>query len=280
MKPRPITREQYNRIEAVNFSLLKHMLVSPEKYLDEVNRAKEVAQGLETDDPTRFAVGNLAHAMVLEGKDMLDLYAIKPKDMRFSTTVGKDWKRAQTKPILTQDEAEGIPKMASKIANDEMVSHLIRECKFREQCIEFTFDGVEFKALLDMWGELEGGGAALGDYKTTPDCRQEAFAKKVDLLDYDMQIVLYSEGLKACGYTDVYSFWIAQEKRRPFTLQTWKPPGDTLARGMDKLLYCTKLLKQCKAKNEWPGYGGGIQILKPPGWLKPIEWGKHIEEAA
>ena len=47
-----------------------------------------------------------------------------------------------------------------------------------------------------------------------------------------------------------------------------------------KLKYCCTLLKQCKASGKWPGYGGGIQILKSPGWLKPIEWGKHIEEAA
>lgn len=273
-----ITREQYNRIEAVNFSTLKYILRSPEHYLAAVAEP-------EKDDPARFAVGNLSHAMVLEGKDLRDLYAVKPetgadgKRFTFSTKEGKAWRAAQTKPIITQEEAEGIPRMAKRIVDDPDAADLIKGCRHREQCIEFQFEGVDFKCLLDMWGETENG-AALGDYKTTPDCRQDPFSRKVDLLDYDMQLALYIKALEACGYADVYPFWIAQEKRRPFTVQTWKPPSDTLARGLEKLRYCCKLLKQCKETNKWPGYGGGIQILKSPGWLKPIEWGKHMEEEA
>lgn len=271
--PRTIARDAYNRIEAVNFSTLKYMLRSPEHYRAAVDEP-------EPDDPARFAVGNLCHAMVLENKDLTDLYAVKPQGMRFSTKEGKEWKRQQTKPIITQEEAEGVPRMARRVISDEETKDLIAGCRHREQCIEFSFQGVDFKVLMDMWGELEHHGAALGDYKTLVDCRQDAFAKVVDLRDYDLQMALYREGLLACGYADVYPFWIAQEKRKPYTAQTYKVPDHWMSRGLDKLQYCIALLKQCKRTGQWPGYGKGIELLKQPTRLKPIEWGKHIEEAA
>jgi hypothetical protein len=271
--PRSITREQYTRIDAVNFSSLKYMLRSPEHYL-------AATQEPEPDDPARFAVGNLCHAMVLENKDLTDLYAIKEKGMRFSTKEGKAWKAAQNKPIITQEEAEGVPRMAQRVINDEQTRDLIAGCHHREQCVEFSFQGVEFKCLLDMWGEAESQEAVLGDYKTLVDCRQDAFSKVVDLRDYDMQMALYKQALLACGYADVYAFWIAQEKRRPYTAQTYKVPEEWMKRGLEKLQYCIALLKQCKKTGVWPGYGKGIQLLKQPSWLKPIEWGQHIEEAA
>lgn len=267
-----MSRDQYDRINAVNFSTLKEMLRSPAHYRAAVDEP-------EKDDPTRYAVGTLCHAMVLEKKNLLDLYAVKPEGMRFSTKEGKAWKAEQTLPIITQEQAEGVPRMAAQVCRDTEARKLIAGCRHREHIIEWEYEGVSLKCLLDMWGETMSG-AAVGDYKTTQDCRELPFAKKADLLDYDMQIVMYSLALQSKGYEQIYGFWIAQETSRPFVSQVWHPCADMLVRGRRKFDYCIALLKQCQASNFWPGYGEGIKLLKSPKWQKEIAWGTPTEEAA
>lgn len=267
-----MSRDQYDRINAVNFSTLKEVLRSPAHYRAAVDEP-------EKDDPARYAVGTLCHAMVLEKKDLRDLYAVKPAGMRFSTKEGKAWKAEQTLPIITQEQAEGVPRMALQVCRDPDARKLIAGCKHREYVIEWEYEGVSLKCLLDMWGETVKG-AAVGDYKTGQDCREVPFAKVVDQRDYDMQIVMYSMALQSQGHEEIYPFWIAQENSKPYLSQVWHPHPEFLARGRRKFEYCIGLLKQCQAANIWPGYGSGIKALPPAKWLKEIQWGTPIEEAA
>jgi len=274
-----MNREQYSRIEAVNFSTLKYMLRSPAHYIAAVNDP-------EPDDPSRYAVGTLAHALILEGKDISHFYAVKPSGMNFATKEGKEWRKAQTLPIIKEEDVKKTERMAERISRDVDAVALIRGCRNRERCIQCNIDGIDFKMLLDMdgvgqWkeGQEMVKGAILGDLKTLEDCRPHSFAKKVDQLDYDMQLVIYSRGLQSEGHENIYPFWIAEENKAPHEVQVYKPTDDMLRRGREKLDYCIAMLKQYRGKppSEWPGYGGGIKPLAPAKYLKEIAWGSEDE---
>ena len=254
-----MTTDEYRKADGVNFSSLKHILKSPAHYQANLS---------EDDEPTQAMIaGTLAHAMILEGKNLLDLYAIKPEGMRFSTKEGKAWRDAQTLPILESDTALAIPRMAESIVANPYAYSMLKGCQHRETPLFANLRGVDCKALLDAHGTDNGEQWVICDLKTTDDASPEAFAKKVANLDYDMQKSFYSQVLAQVHQLEISPmwFWIVVEKSAPFTCavyssEQWDESGDS------KLERALELYKQCIANNQWPQPFAGITTLERPKW--------------
>ncbi len=221
----------------------------------------------------RFAVGTLAHAMILEGKNLLHFYAIKPAGMSFATKEGKLWRDAQTLPILKEDDANSIPGMAEAIAKDEDASAILRACQERELSVRAEIQGVQCKALLDGFGLDVESTPTVVDIKTTRDARPHAFSKRIAELDYDFQTEWYSrlkqlqDGLeKKPG-----AVWIVVENKAPFAVACYYPEADVWASGKKKVERAMTLLMKCREENSWPGYGGGIKPISMPRWANKDE---------
>jgi len=254
-----VSREAYDAIKAVNFSALKFILRSPEHFLAAMEEDEE-------RDETKYAVGNLAHAMILEGKDLRDLYAIKPAGMTFATKEGKAWRDAQTLPILKEEDSNRIPRMAEKIANHPEASQIIRACPLREHAITYELGGVKMKSLLDAVGNDDEGRKGFMDFKTTTDARQWSFAKRIMDFDYDLQLEIYGGGLAICegAHERPWSVFVVQETHAPFSVQVFIPGPKMIQSGQDKLQRALEVYKKCAASDNWPGYPGGIQTIEPP----------------
>lgn len=254
-----MNRAEYDSIEAENFSTLRHILVSPQHYL-EAKKAKE------PEDELKYAVGTLVHAMVLEGKtvdDFAQIFDVKPKDMSFATTKGKAWRAAATKQIIKASDVETVQAMAAKLALDPMASRFLQGCPIREQAITFEFQGVRFKSLIDMHGLDVEGRVVLPDYKSAIDCTEYAFSKKVDTLDYDMQLSLYREAILSTGKDVSWLGWLVQDNKAPYEFQFYLCPPDILASGQRKLRDAIYVLKKCQSSNTWPGYPRKVKALEP-----------------
>lgn len=262
-----MTREDYDKIDAVNFSTLKFILQSPAHYQDKLAHVQEL-QEAETeeqkqeaqDDRMRFILGTLVHAMSLEGKDLRDLYAIKPKGMSFAKTEGKIWKAEQRLPIITHEEAEGVPRMAEAIAKHKVASELLAACPLREHAVTAEINGVKCKALLDGYGSDKKRIPLITDLKTCRDASPRGFRQAVHNRDYDFQAEWYSRVTRAkYNLEQPPEFaWVAVETKRPYVVQCYYPKADTWQSGRKKADRALEILMKCRETGEWPGYSSEL----------------------
>lgn len=257
-----MNRTEYDAItDAVNFSTLKHILKTPAHYQDALAAKEEVKTEEEIkDDRTRYIVGTLTHAFTLENKDLRQLFAIKPAGMSFAKTEGKIWKAEQTLPIITQEEADGAPRMAEAIAKDPDARAILDLCPLREHAIITEIHGVKCKALLDAYGSDEAKLPLIPDLKTTRDGSPYAWKKIVSDRDYDFQAEWYSRLTQAKYELEKAPqfVWITVENKRPFIVQCYYPEPDVWRAGRRKVERALNLLLECRKSGKWPGYGGGI----------------------
>jgi len=249
---------EYRAHPALNFSLAKHLLDSPAHFKAALDEDRE-----ETD---AMRIGTIAHAMILEGKNLLDLYAIKPAGMSFATKEGKAWRDAQTLPILKEEDANMIPRAAQAVVDHAEAEFILKQCQWREKPIVGTMYGVECKALLDVCG-TDGAQWVIADLKTCQDASPRAFAKDVANRHYDLQAVWYStllgvvEGLEEPPYW----IWLALEKSAPFVNAVYTAE-DWIESGTAKLHRVLDLYKECTASGQWPMPFRGITKLERPTW--------------
>lgn len=249
-----MNRAEYEAKSGENFSNLKRILDSAAAY--KYGKPDLV-------DANHFAVGNLAHAMVLENKDLRDLYVRKPDGMSFASKEGKEWKSAQALPILTADEWDMIPAMAEAVAKDREASALIRMCPERESILTGTIQGIEFKGVLDGLGQDSEKFDMILDLKTVIDARPHKFSRTIYDLHYDLQDEIYVQLLaitRNLGYRPKTA-WICVEKTKPFEVACYYPDATIIEVGEIKLQACIDRLKKCRETNKWPKSLGGLHEI-------------------
>lgn len=263
---RPMKRSEYNAIDALNYSSIKHILTSPACF-------KDRRENPEPEDESKYLVGTLAHAMVLEGKDLRDMYAIKPKSMSFATKEGKAWRDAQVLPILKEDDADKVPRMAEAIANDPDASQAIKSCPMREHVAQGTLHGLHWKAMFDGLGQ-DATRWGITDIKTCIDASPRGFAKRVRDFHYDLQQELYTQLLandKSLGERPWW-LWIAVESKAPFEVAVYWPDETILEAGRRKLDRAVALYRECTASGIWPkALAGARELTAAPFTLENIE---------
>jgi hypothetical protein len=253
-----MTVEEYRKAPALNFSMAKLLLDSPAHF-----KAGEDEEKEETD---AMRVGSIAHALILEGKSFSDLYAIKPKGMTFASNEGKLWKAQQTLPILKEDDANAIPRMAEAIAANPDAANLFRCLPHRETPVFGNLMGVECKCLIDLHGE-EWGDPSIGDLKTAADASPREFGRVVANRHYDLQHAWYSSLFSVVNNLEKPPLWtwIVVEKKAPFFNLIYTPE-EFVESGMEKLEKVLTLYKRCLEEDRWPFALTGIHKLPKPAW--------------
>lgn len=263
-----MTRTEYLAIEGLNFSAGRHILRSPghmRAYLE------------EPEDELKYAVGELAHSLVLEGEDLTDRYDIQPQDIKLNTKEGKEWDRArkgyakakgqEPKLLIKEKDANRVPRMAESIASHDLASRILRMCPGREVIFQNKYHGIPIKGLLDAVGEDANGRLTICDFKTTQDARMTSFSKRVMDLDYDLQAVWYQKLFP----DDTGFVWIVIENSAPYAVNVFTPTHEMLQSGLQKLEAVITRYKICQNKNNWStymfgGYSTEMQQLDPPMW--------------
>lgn len=250
--------EGYRASSKLNFSLAKHLLKSPAHF--------KAAQDEEREETDAMRIGTLAHAMILEGKDLRDFYAIKPAGMSFATKEGKVWRDAQTLPILKEEDANMLPKAAQAIAENPHAAHILKQCQHRETAITGTIMGVPCKALLDCHG-TDGVDWVIIDLKTTVDASPRGFAKAVANFHLDLQLAFYTTLLSNVHGLEKppWFAWLPIEKTAPYVNSVYSAE-EWMESGMRKLEYVIDKFKECTESGEWPMPYRGINRLECPSW--------------
>lgn len=261
-------RAEYDRVNRVNWSTLKHMARSPAHYHHRLTAKHE-----DTDAMKR---GRVTHLAVFE-----------PERYREETIVwdcgarkGKDWEqfvaRNRGLEILTEGMHEAALAIAKAARADAVAAPYLTGGK-GEQTLLWTYVelplgatpgfSVECKGRVDFIANL----GAIVDLKTCADASPDAFGRQVANLDYHAQAALYVDGYRAATGVQLPYVVVAVEAVEPYVVQVYRVPDDVLALGRERYRALLSRLQMCRETSTWPGYAGAPLDLALPPWMQPRE---------
>jgi PDDEXK-like domain of unknown function (DUF3799) len=257
------SRADYESIQAVNYSLLKHFARSPAHAREYMLHPLEPTPAMDE--------GTALHCAILEPKRFATDYVVAPQCDR-RTTAGKNaWKEFEEenhgKAYLSADDAEGVKAMTDSAFANETVSNLLSSPGRQEVAVVWTDKqtGLRCKALIDRVTHFAGW-TVIVDLKKCRDAAPWSFGAQVARLAYHEQAAYYLDGLSALAAANRRFFWVAIEDERPYAVAVYEATDEILDQG--RLLYREHLAayKQCVESNVWPGYPNGVQPLRLPRW--------------
>jgi hypothetical protein len=242
-----MTPTDYNDIDAIRFSRLKRMDISPRHY-------KEYAQ--KETEPMR--VGRALHLAVLEpGRYPHEVAVWEGKVRR-----GSAWELFQeankSKTILVQKDHERAMGMQKAVWQNRHASELLSGGVAENvKTWHDVATGLRCKARTDY--EFHG---RVVDLKSTAKIHPRDFARQAAQLYYHAQMAFYTANV---GHPEAYI--IAVTKEEPFDVVVYRLPEEALRAGRR---LCDKWLRrvaECEAADHWPGIGGDqINDLQLPTW--------------
>lgn len=261
----------YERIEAVNWSLLREMETSPRALRWRADHPRE-------DTPT-LRLGRAVHCAILEPDEYAARYLIRPSHVDARTAAGKAWLVEAAErgvDVLTAAESETVAECAAAVLDHRVASALLAGTR-REVPLIWTdpATGLDCKARLDAVG-LGGQGDTFGvprvvDLKTTRDLG--AFARGAARYLYHGQLAWYLDAAITAGLVpeDAQAYLVAVESVGPYDVACWRVGAEALAAGRALWRRLLGLYAECQRAGEWPGAHETIEVLELPPWAAGVE---------
>jgi hypothetical protein len=258
----------YDSIRAVNWSLLRHMRVSPKHY--------KAASETERPDTDTFRLGRAVHTAVLEPDRFVLDYVVWTGGRR----AGKAWDEFETaadeqgKTVLKLEQYEQACRIRDAVRGHALVAPLLASGK-AEQVLEWTDEktGIKCKGRADLVTPR-----VILDLKTARHAvDKRRFVSAAYQLGYYHQLAFYS---RFKGDDDVDCVIVAVEPAPPYDVAVYKlDPNAVWAanRDIDKLL---ARLAECLESDRWPGVFDDVQMIEEPNWAFSSLDEEQQEEAA
>lgn len=256
-----ISREEYDRIDAVNQSRLKLFSRSPA-------HARQMI--LHPPAPTAaMTLGQAVHAAVLGPAEFKLDFAAAPKIDRRTKAGRTQWDEFvdanEEKIVLTDDEYNQCLAISRAVWSNPTAAELLSGQGTNELTCQWTDTGLACKSRIDRFSSI-GGKPAVIDLKTTRDAGPDAFGREIAKYLYHLQAAWYLRGLRALSDMPRRFMIIAAEKTPPYCTCIYEVEGAALLEG-DRL--ATEYLGRyahCLDTDQWPGYPAGIIAAQLPRW--------------
>lgn len=225
---------------------------------------KAKLDGLIPDEQTpAMRLGSMIHRAILEW-DTLD-YVVRPEGMVFTTKEGKEWKAAQTKPVITQDEYQTILGMRDSVNAHPAVKRVLANAKTEVSLFASAEDGVLRKARIDA---LPESGNVIVDIKSCQSADPDMMAKSVVSYRYDVQAAYYLDLCALLGLDKSEFLFVCVEKQPPFAVAVYALDQDAIAWGRKQYQRDLAAVKHCMAEDHWPSFTQDITTLALPAWAQ------------
>jgi len=232
------------------------------------------------EEDEKFNVGNVAHAMLLEGRDIV--YVIHADNWRKAETKeARDYARAMGKVPLLAHQLADVEAMAAAV-REQLAVHsadppLLADGVPERSLVWEEDDGVMCRARLD-W--LRADLRTIDDLKTTArSADPNAYSRRLYDVGGDIQAAFYLRGMEKLTDAHPTFRWIVAETSPPFAMSVISPGADVLALGAAKVEHALKLWRECLASGEWPGYAREVAYAELPAW-EESRWLERQEIAA
>lgn len=249
-----MTFDDYREIDAINWSRLKALRVSPLRY-----RHERMAPPAEAP---HLRIGLAMHCLVLEGEEeFARRYVCYPGRRQ-----GGAWEdfRAEhgDKTILNSPEyLRACGAAASLLAHPAARTYLAAGLK------EATITWTDEATGLGCKGRVDHCGSHLVDIKSTATIIPRQFCAAAARLGYHAQLAFYLDGLRSNG-VDVADgpVLIAVESDEPHDIVVYHLPDDVVEAGRAEYRRLLELLVECQESDTWPGVAPDELELELPAW--------------
>lgn len=231
--------------------------------LDKIARSPAHYKCRDQKEPTKaMRIGTALHSLVLEGVAPL----VRPEFAGTGSRAAKaEWDAAHEGAlILSEDEAADVHAMAASISLHPIAGPAFARKDGKPEvsalwtCPE---TGVECKSRFDWLLP-----SAIVDLKTTADASADAFARSVASYRYHVQSSFYLQAAAFCGLPVDHFLFVCVETVPPYAVAIYQLDDEALEIGRRLYLRDLRRLKECRERNEWPGYPTDISTLSLPKW--------------
>lgn len=207
-----------------------------------------------------FAIGRLAHKLLLEGREGLEAdFAIRPDHWSdWRTKDSQTWKAEQIaagKTVVTEDDLVDVVGMAESLARHPLVKAGILDGAVERSLIwKDAETGLWLKSRPDVIPNASG---IIADLKTTSSVTDDALAKSLGSFGYHCQGALVGDGLEAVHGLKMDAFALVwAEKVEPYCTRVTTIVPEDLERGRLQNRAALRSLARCLDTGKWPGPGG------------------------
>tara|TARA_R110002051_G_scaffold316556_2_gene396321 strand:- start:1237 stop:2115 length:879 start_codon:yes stop_codon:yes gene_type:complete len=224
----------------------------------------------QADSPA-FAVGRLAHKLLLEGREGLaEEFAIRPDHWdSWRTKDSQVWRDEQVlagRTVITEDDLETVTGMAESLARHPLVKAGILDGKVERSLIwKDAETGIWLKSRPDV---IPNASAVMADLKTTVSVTDDALTKSLASYGYAMQGAIVGMAAEAVLGVQMEAFalvWV--EKADPWCVRVTQLTPEDLDRGRRQVRAGLRTMARCIDTGVWPGPGGAdASYLSLPAW--------------
>lgn len=222
---------------------------------------------VEEEKESKFDVGTAAHALLLEGEDIVDVVDSPDWRNKEAKKERQDAWDAGRIPVLTKNALQifDMVKVAKKsIAECKNLGIYSLDGGKAEQTYIWESNGIWVRTKPD-W--VSNDSKVILDYKTTGElANPDTFARKVISLGYDIQNALYSEGVEKASKVKPDFINMVQENKPPYLCSFIGLPPDFLDMAKQKVKIGKKIWKKCIESGVWEGYPNRVAWIDMPAW--------------
>lgn len=237
----------------------------PARYKHELTAPREATASLD--------FGRLAHCFLLEREKFNAQYAVLPDNFDGRTKEGKALRakiEAENKRAISDEDFQTVLGMAGAL-KDHPFAMAAFSGGYAEKTLlwEDEATGVLCRCRPDY---LPAKGNIIADYKTCRTAKPEELRKTIYQYGLHFQAAWYLEAAeKAAGIKEPQFVFIFQEKTPPYLITAVSPSAGSLILAQAQAHRARLLYKECRAKDEWPGYAGDVLTLDLPTWAYKID---------
>jgi exodeoxyribonuclease VIII len=254
-----MTEQDYFAIEAINWSRLKLLRLSPKHFQHALTTTRE--------DSAPLRIGRAVHAFLLDPDEFVRSFVCYKDGIRRGRAWDDFCALHAGKTILNEAEWTQALGTATAVDQDER-AHGYLAHGLKEAGMTWTDEetGLLCKARVDFAGER------LVDLKSTGRIEPRQFMQQSATLGYHGQLAFYQDGLRANGIdVDPEPILIAVESVLPHDVVVSRVPEHVVQAGREEYQRLLRLYKDCTARDSWPGCGADILELTLPAWAAPLD---------
>lgn len=257
-----VSREEYDRIDAVNQSLLKPFRRSAAHAKQQFDHPLTSAE---------LAFGTAFHSCVLEPEKFLTTYSVpqaynrRKKAEREREAADLATAKANGKEVITEKDLETIYAMRESLFAHPVAGELLRLPGPTEVATVWkdAETGLLCKALMDKIVTFRGI-TSIVDLKTTKNATPGAFAYDCHKYAYNLQAAFYLHGLYTLAPAVRQFLFVAVEKEPPYACAVYELDYHDLEAGRDLFRIYLQQLAECRQTGIWPAYSTVIETLQLP----------------
>lgn len=234
--------EDYQAIDALNYSSLRNMARSPLSYRWHKDNPQPPTESMQ--------IGHATHSAMLEPDTTGDFVIFD------GVRRGHKWddfcSEYRDRKIITRGQSEYLIGMCVAVRSSKLAMRYLGNGASEVSLVwrDKAADRV-CKGRVDKLPTVDGK-RLLVDLKTTRDCRPFRFGNEAYRLGYHIQQAMYRAGYFYLTGELLDVVEIVVESKPPHEITVFRFPEEVLQQGQDDYARLVKQLSECEAENHWP----------------------------